>query len=233
MHLIGTIVNSIAIIMGALVGGFLKGRFPDNIKLILIQGLSLVTMLIGISMAISTGNLIIVTFSIVIGGIIGECIKIEERLDILGVKLENRFAKGDDSFTRAFVSTSLIYCVGAMAIMGAIQSGLTGNHDILYIKSILDGVTSIVFSSSLGGIGVAFSAVPVFLYQGFITIAATYIKNLINDAMIREMTATGGLLILGIGINMLESRVKIKVGNLLPAVLIAVLLTLVFAIFGL
>lgn len=231
--MIGTIVNSIAIIMGALVGGFLKGRFPDNIKLILMQGLSLVTMLIGISMAISTGNLIIVTFSIVIGGIIGECIKIEERLDILGVKLENRFAKGDDSFTRAFVSTSLIYCVGAMAIMGAIQSGLTGNHDILYIKSILDGVTSIVFSSSLGGIGVAFSAVPVFLYQGFITIAATYIKNLINDAMIREMTATGGLLILGIGINMLESRVKIKVGNLLPAVLIAVLLTLVFAIFGL
>lgn len=229
----GTIVNSVAIVVGAFLGGFLKGRFPDDMRSTLMQGLSLVIMLIGITMAINTGNLLVVTFSIVIGGIIGELLKIEERLNVFGERIKNRFTKQDDNFTRAFVSASLIYCVGAMAIMGAIQSGITGDHSILYIKSMLDGVTSIVFSSSLGGVGVAFSAVPVFLYQGFITVAAKYIKRFINDIIIREMTATGGLLILGIGINMLESKVKIKVGNLLPAVFIAVLITLIFAILGL
>lgn len=233
MCLLGTIVNVVAIMLGAFLGGFLKGRFPDNIRSILMQGLSLVIMIIGITMAIDSENLIIVTLSVVFGGMIGETLKVEEGLDSIGNRLESRFAREDNNFTRAFVSTCLIYCVGAMAIMGAIQSGLTGDHSILYIKSILDGVTSIVFSSSMGGLGVAFSAVPVFLYQGLITIAAKYVKNFISDAIIKEMTATGGLLILGIGINMLETKVKIKVGNLLPSVVVAVLLTLVFTRFGL
>lgn len=233
MCLFGTVINSVSIIIGAILGGFLKGRFPANIKSTLMQGLSLVIMLIGITMAINTENLIIVTLSIVIGGIVGEVLKIEEHLDSVGGKLESRFAKEDDNFTRAFVSASLIYCVGAMSIMGAIQSGLTGDHSILYIKSILDGVTSTVFSSSMGGLGVAFSAIPVFLYQGLITVAAGYVKNFISDAIIKEMTAAGGLLILGIGINMLDTNLKIKVGNLLPAVVAAVIITLIFARFGL
>lgn len=140
--------------------------------------------------------------------------------------MEERFAQGDGGFTQAFVSGSLIYCVGAMAITGSIQSGLTGNHSILYVKSILDGVSSVVFASSLG-IGVAFSGASVFAYQGLITLGAMFIKDLLTEAIITEMSAVGGLLILGIGINMLDTEVKIKVGNLLPAIFVAVLLTAV------
>ncbi|TYP57417.1 DUF554 domain-containing protein [Thermosediminibacter litoriperuensis] len=222
--MLGTIVNSMAIIAGAFMGNALKGRFPENISSTVMQGLSLVIMLIGLSMALETENLLVVTLSIVTGAIAGEAMRIEERLNRLGKNLEERFGSGDGDFTRAFVSASLVYCVGAMAIMGAIESGLTGNHRILFVKSILDGVSAVVFSSSLG-IGVAFSAVPVFLYQGGIALAAGFIKSYLTDTIITEMTAAGGLLIFGIGVNMLEGRARIKVGNLLPAIFTAVVIT--------
>ncbi|MDN5332020.1 MAG: uncharacterized protein PWP45_1245 [Tepidanaerobacteraceae bacterium] len=226
----GTIVNSAAIIVGALTGNLLKGRFPENISSTLMQGLSLVVMLIGLSMALKTENLLIVTLSIVSGAILGEIMRIEEKLNRLGETLERRFGNGDGDFTRAFVSASLIYCVGAMAIMGAIESGLTGNHSILFVKSILDGVSAVVFSSTLG-IGVAFSAITVFLYQGSIALAAGFIKSYLTDAIIAEMTAAGGLLIFGIGINMLEGKSRVKVGNLLPAVFTAIAFTILFSKF--
>ena len=165
----------------------------------------------------------------VIGGIIGELLKIEDRLNAFGNQLEARFAKEDGNFTKAFVSASLVYCVGAMAILGAIQSGLSGDHSTLFVKSILDGVSAIVFSSTLG-IGVAFAAIPVFLYQGAIALGAASVKAFITDTIITEMTATGGLLIFAIGINLLGLNVKIKVGNLLPAVLVAVILARLFAV---
>ncbi|ADL08979.1 DUF554 domain-containing protein [Thermosediminibacter oceani] len=222
--MLGTIVNAAAIIAGAFAGNVLKGRFPENVRSTIMQGLSLVVMLIGLSMALETKNLLVVTLSIVTGAIAGEALRIEERLNFLGKNLEERFGNGDSDFTRAFVSASLIYCVGAMAIMGSIESGLTGDHRILFIKSILDGVSAVVFSSSMG-IGVAFSAIPVFLYQGGITLAAVFIKSYLTDAIIAEMTAAGGLLIFGIGINMLEGRPRIKVGNLLPAIFTAVVIT--------
>lgn len=223
-------INSIAIIMGALLGNLLKGRFSENISTTLMQGLSLVVMLIGLSMALKTENLLIVTLSIVSGAVLGEIMKIEERLNRLGETLEKRFGGGDGDFTKAFVSASLIYCVGAMAIMGAIESGLTGNHSILLVKSILDGVSAVVFSSTLG-IGVAFSAATVFLYQGSIAMAAGFIKSYLTDAIITEMTAAGGLLIFGIGINMLEGKSRVKVGNLLPAIFTAIAFTILFSKF--
>ncbi|MCF6096269.1 DUF554 domain-containing protein [Thermovorax subterraneus] len=226
----GTVINSIAIIMGALLGNLLKGRFSENISTTLMQGLSLVVMLIGLSMALKTENLLIVTLSIVSGAVLGEIMKIEERLNRLGETLEKRFGGGDGDFTKAFVSASLIYCVGAMAIMGAIESGLTGNHSILLVKSILDGVSAVVFSSTLG-IGVAFSAATVFLYQGSIAMAAGFIKSYLTDAIITEMTAAGGLLIFGIGINMLEGKSRVKVGNLLPAIFTAIAFTILFSKF--
>lgn len=226
--MLGTIVNAAAIIAGTILGNFLKGGFPENVKSTIMQGLSITIMLIGLSMALKSQNILVVTLSIVIGAILGEVLQIENRLNQFGQSLEKRFGDGDGDFTRAFVSASLIYCVGAMAIMGSIESGLTGNHTTLFIKSILDGVSAVVFSSSMG-IGVAFSALPVFLYQGGITLAAAYVKAFLTDAIIREMTATGGLLIFAIGINMLGIEVNIKVGNLLPAIFVAIFLTMAFS----
>lgn len=230
--MLGTVVNAAAVILGALLGNFLKGGFPEKIKDTIMQGVSLTVILIGISMAIKTQNILVVTLSIVAGGILGELLRIEDRLAGFGKKLEQHLGGGDGSFTKGFVTSSLVFCVGAMAIMGSIESGLTGNHTTLFVKSILDGVTSIVFASSMG-IGVAFSAIPVFLYQGSITLAAAYVKAFLTPAIIREMTATGGLLIFGIGLNMLSDRIRIKVGNLLPAIFVAILFTVLFARFPL
>lgn len=229
--MLGTIVNSLSIIIGSLMGYFLKNQFSDDIKSTIMQGLSLTVMLIGISMSIKTKNLLVVTLSIVTGAIIGEVLKIEEGLNKIGGQLEKRFSNNEGEFTKAFVTASLVYCVGAMAIMGSIESGLNGNHSILLVKSILDGVSSIVFTSSLG-IGVAFASIPVFIYQGAITLSAKFIKAYLNDDVIREMTATGGLLIFGIGINMLSGNSRIKVGNLLPAIFTVIFITYMFLKFN-
>lgn len=226
--MLGTIVNAATIILGTILGNSLKGRFSENIKQTIMQGLSLTVMLIGLSMAISTENMLIVTLSMVIGGILGELLKIEDRLNDFGRRLESRFSSEGGDFTRAFVTASLVYCVGAMAVLGSIQSGLEGDHSILFVKSILDGVSAVVFSSSMG-IGVAFSAIPVFAYQGAIALAASFVKAFLTNNIITEMSATGGLLIFGIGINMLGINVNIKVGNLLPAIFVAVILAMVFA----
>jgi uncharacterized membrane protein YqgA involved in biofilm formation len=232
--LLGTIVNAAAIIAGALLGNLLKSGFPDKYKSVIMQGVSLTVILIGLSMALKTQNVLVLTLSIVSGGILGEALRIEERLDSFGRKLEGRFggSGGNDGlFIKGFVTGSLVFCVGAMAIMGALESGLTGRHTTLFIKSILDGVTATVFASTMG-IGVAFSALPVFLYQGAITIAAVYVKPFLTDAMIIEMSAAGGLLILGIGLNMLTDKMHIKVGNLLPAIFIAILFVVLFGKFS-
>lgn len=227
--MLGTIVNSAAIIVGTFLGILLKTGIPDKIKHTIMQGIGLSVMLIGLSMAMKTQNVIIVILSLVIGGIIGEVFAIENRLKNAGEWLEERVGQNQGDFTRGFVTTSLIFCVGAMAIMGALESGLTGNHTTLFAKSALDGITSIVFASSMG-IGVAFSALPVFIYQGLITLTAASMKVFLTDAIIREMTATGGVLILGIGLNILEIT-KIKVGNMLPAIIGAVFLTVLMARF--
>lgn len=224
--MLGTIVNAAAIIAGALLGNFLKGGLRSNVKEIVMQGVSLTVILIGLSMALETQNVLVVTLSTVTGGILGELLKIEERLNNFGRRLEKRFSTGDGTFTRGFVTASLVFCVGAMAIMGSLESGLTGRHTTLFVKSILDGVTSVVFASSMG-VGVAFSALPVFLYQGSITVAASYVKPLLTDAIIREMTAVGGLLIFAIGVNMLTDRIHIRVGNLLPAIIVVIFLTII------
>ena len=226
--MLGTIVNTIAIVFGGLFGLLFGKAFPDKIKKTVIQGIGLAVLLIGGSMALQTKNSLIVISSLVLGGIIGEWIDIELRLQHLGQWLERKFAKNGQGagFTKAFVTTSLIYCVGAMAIMGSLESGLTGNHNILFAKSMLDGITALIFASSMG-IGVLVSALPVFLYQGAITMAAGLLQGVLSPQIIAEMSATGGLLILGIGFNILELK-EIKVGNLLPAIFIVVPITLIF-----
>jgi len=228
---LGTFVNTIAIVVGGLVGLFFGQAFPDKIKKTVIQGIGLAILLIGGSMALQTKNPLIIISSLVLGAIIGELIDIELRLQHFGEWLERKFAKKGQvtGFTKAFVTTSLIYCVGAMAIMGSLESGLNGNHNILFAKSMLDGITAVIFASSMG-IGVLVSALPVFLYQGSITMAAVLLQGILSPPVIAEMSATGGLLILGIGFNILELK-EIKVGNLLPAVFIVVPITLLFTSF--
>ena len=194
----------------------------------MMQGIGLSVIVIGLSMALKTENIIITILSLVLGGIIGEVLQIEERLEDLGKWIETKLGRGSTGdFTKAFVTASLVYCIGAMAVMGALESGLTGKDDILYAKSTLDGISSVIFASSLG-IGVAFSALPVLIYQGLITFAATFVKVFLTDSVINEMTAAGGVLILGIGLNILGIT-KIKIGNMLPAIFGAVFFVLIAA----
>lgn len=224
----GTIVNVIAIFLGCSVGFILKSRFPEKIGKIVMQALGLASLLIGAQMALKTNNILLVIFSLVIGGVIGEIIGIEEGLERFGERVKLKFKSNDTSerFVEGFVTASLLYCVGSMAIMGALKEGLSGNPDILYAKSLLDGVTSLAFTAAMG-IGVLFSVIPVFLYQGGITLLSRLIKDFLSPEIINEMTAVGGILILGIGFGLLEIR-KIKVGNLLPAILVAALLAAIF-----
>jgi uncharacterized membrane protein YqgA involved in biofilm formation len=216
--MLGTIVNSMAIIGGSILGVLLRNGIKDEYKTTIMDGIGLSVIVIGIMGGIKSENIILVIASIVIGGLIGETIGIEKKLDNLGDKLKGSFAKGDSNFTKGFVTASLVYCIGAMAIIGSLESGIQGNHERLFAKSILDGISAIIFSSTLG-IGVAFSAIPVFLYQGTITLLSNAIKDILTPEVINEMSAIGGILIMAIGINILEIK-KIKIGNLLPAVFI-------------
>lgn len=223
--MIGTIVNSLAIVLGCIIGLVLKDHFPKKISVILFQGIGLTTLMIGTQMAIQSTDILYIILSLVIGGIVGETIDIENKLDRLGNRIKNIFKqqKGKERFTDAFITASLLYCVGSMAVMGAIKEGISGNPDILLAKSALDGISSIIFASSLG-IGVLFSAIPVFFYQGTITQIAQLVKGWITNDMINEMTSVGGILIIGLALGILEIK-KIKVANLLPSLLIILLLT--------
>lgn len=221
----GTIVNVMAIVggsvLGVLGGNLLSRETRDTVS----KGVSLGVILIGIQMALDTRHLIVVLISILLGAVTGEIIGIEKYLNQFAASLERKFKSPTDErgLAKGFVTATLIFCVGAMAIMGSLESGLTGEHSILYAKSILDGVTSMVLASTMG-IGVALSALPLFLYQGSITLMAGWLEPLIIQEAITEMKATGGLLILAIGLNMLEI-VKIRVGNMLPAVVYAIIFT--------
>lgn len=221
IKILGTIVNSLAILAGSLIGLVFAKHIKQNYSEIMLKAVSLTIVLIGISNALKTKNLMVVIFSMVIGSIIGEFLNIEGRLDKLGETIEGKFKGGNNNISKGFVTSSLVYCIGSMAIIGALESGLTGNHQTLFAKSTLDGISAIVFSSSLG-VGVALSSISVFLYQGSITILSSMLSNVLVPSVIAEMSATGGLLILGLGFNMLEFN-RIKVGNMLPAIFMPLL----------
>ena len=218
--MLGTIVNVIAIMTGGIMGTFLKKGIPERYKITIMQGIGLSVLIIGLSEALETDNILLMIFSVVIGSIMGEAAKIEDRLENLGEWLENKSGNKEGGIVKGFVTASLIYCIGAMAIMGALESGLTGSHKILFTKSLLDGVTAVIFASTLG-IGVVFSGITVFVYQGLITVTAAFIKPFLAECVIREMSAVGGLLIMAISFNIMEIK-KIRVGNMLPAVFIPV-----------
>ena len=216
--MLGTWVNTLAIIAGSLLGLLLRGGIPSRYRTTIMQGLGLAVILIGLKTALKTDDVLIVILSLVIGGLVGEALKIEARLEAMGRWLEDKLARRGNDLARGFVTASLVYCVGSMAVVGALESGLTGNHQTLFAKSMLDGVASIVFASTLG-IGVMLSSVTVLIYQGIITLSAGMLKQLLVPQAVTEMSAVGGLLIMAIGINLLEMA-KLRVGNLLPAIFI-------------
>ncbi len=233
--MLGTLVNALAIIAGGLIGLFFrKGigpRYEESIRM----ALGLAVALVGIKGAIlAESDLLVLIFSLVLGTVIGEWLDIEGHLHRFGEWLQKRIpgkgAHGTSSFGRAFVSATLLFCVGSMAIVGSLESGLSGNHQTLFAKASLDGMIAVVFASSQGP-GVLLSALPVLLYQGSITLAASLVKPLLTVATVANMSAVGGLLIAVIGINLLGIT-KIRVGNMLPAIFLPLLYQLLRQIAG-
>ena len=226
--MLGTIVNALAIIGGCLIGLIVKGRLTEKISSTIMNGLALCVLYIGISGALKGNDTLQMIICIAIGALIGEIIDFDKKLNDLGDMIEKKInSKRKDksnekiSISEGFVTSSLLFCVGAMAVVGSLESGLQGNHTTLFAKSILDGVSSIIFASSLG-IGVILSSIAVFVYQGSITLLAGGLKAVLTDTVISNMSAVGSLLIVGLGFNMLGAS-KIKVANLLPAIFIPII----------
>lgn len=220
----GTIVNAGAILVGGLIGLTAAGRIPERVKTILMQALGLSTLIIGLQMALSAREVIPIVSSLLLGALTGELLRIEDGLERIGHWLKKRARSDSSTFVTGFVTTTLLYCTGAMVVVGAIQDGTTGNATTLYIKAMLDGVASIAFASTLG-IGVLFSAASVFLVQGSITLLSSNLAFLQQPTVLGSITSTGGLLIVAIAINLLNIA-KIRIGNLLPALFYAVLIAL-------
>jgi len=230
--MLGTIVNALAIVLGSLLGLVFSKGISENYRETVMHGAGLSIVLIGLKSAFTSDHLLVVIFSVIFGALIGEFLKIEKHLENMGSWLERKVSSrsGDTrSIARGFVTASLVFCVGSMAIVGALESGLTGNHQTLFAKSILDGVISIVFASTLG-IGVIFSSIAVFLYQGFITLTAVFMKSFLVPETIDQMTSVGGLLILALAFNLLKIT-TIRVGNLLPGIFLPLLYFVVCQIF--
>ncbi|MGI6412703.1 MAG: DUF554 domain-containing protein [Syntrophomonadaceae bacterium] len=221
----GTIINAAAIVGAGLIGIFLKKGIPDQISNSIKDGLGLLVAIIGIQYALGAESYAVIGISIALGAIVGEWGRWEDKLNSLGGKLENLLSTGESQFVKGFVSATLLFCVGAMAIVGSLEDGLTGNYQILLIKSILDGIFSLLFTASMG-VGVIFSAVPVLLYQGSITLAADIINPFLSDSMMNNITALGGVLITGLGMN-IAGITRFRIANLLPGILLVPLVMLV------
>lgn len=222
--MLGSIVNCFAVVIGGLAGVFLKKGIPEKIGNAIMSGLALCVLYIGISGSLSGENILIAILSITIGSLLGEWIDLDKRINWLGNRLESRFKGKNDkvSISQGFVTSSLLFCVGAMAIVGSLQSGLTGNHETLFAKSLIDGIAALVLASSLG-IGVVMSGGLLLLYEGSITLLAQVISPYLTTSVINEMTCVGSLLIIGLALNMLKIT-NLKIMNYLPAVFIPILL---------
>lgn len=230
----GTAINILTIIIGSLIGLLLGNRLAAKSRQTVIAGLGLFTLAYGLLNFLSTQNPLIVVGGLLIGSLLGEWWRIEEGLSRFGDWLQNKVQKSEGSeekvrFLKGFMTASLIFCIGPMAIMGSIQDGLTGNYQTLAIKAILDGFASLAFASSLG-IGVLFSILPIAIYQGGITLLAAQVERFVTAGMMTEMTAVGGLLLMGIGISSLLEIKQIRVGNMLPALLVAPMIVLLVSL---
>ena len=235
----GTIINVITVLIGGTLGTVLGARLPEKIRETVMAAVGLVVLVIGFEMASSSHNILIPMFSVLIGGILGEWWRIEDGLNAFGRWLEDRtqhwFGEDERSVTRAFVTASLVFCVGPLTILGAIQDGLAGDFQLLAVKSILDGFTSLAFAATLGP-GVLLSIITLIIYQGGLSFLAMMFGSILGTVTrttpwVVEMTASGGILVLGIGLGLLQIK-QVRVGNLLPAIVIAPLIVVLLGLLG-
>jgi uncharacterized membrane protein YqgA involved in biofilm formation len=239
IHLTGTFINVGTVLAGTAVGALLRGRLPERVRETVMDGLGLVTILVGMDQALAATRppltrlihsaagggvpILIVMGSVLVGGIVGEALRIEDGLAAIGDRLKRRFGRGETRFTEGFVVASLVFCVGPLTILGSIRDGLSGDYSLLAIKAMLDGFAALAFSSALGW-GVGFSVITILVYQGGLSLAASAVAGAVGDPAsspaIAALTATGGVLIMAIGLRLLRLR-EVRVGNLLPALLLA------------
>lgn len=221
--MIATFINMVLVLIGGTIGVVFKNRISEKFSQSLVCVLGLCVLVIGIQSAVKTENMILVIISIIIGTLLGEWLNIEGHLYGLGESLKNKFGKGESSktFAEGFLSSSLLFCVGSMAVMGSMEAGINSDYSIIISKSIIDGITAISLAATLG-VGVLFSAFAILIYQGSITIISMYLGAFMSPVMITEMSAVGGILIIALALNMLEIR-KTKPGNMLPAILVPVI----------
>ena len=220
----GTFLNIVTVILGGIIGLIFGTRIPDKLRATVIAGMGLFTTAMGMQMFMKTENPLIVLGSLLIGTLLGEWMRIEDGLQNLGKYLEQRFSKesedGSNKFVRGFLTASLLFCVGPMTILGSIQDGLTGDYNLLAVKSVLDGFAALAFTSTLG-VGVMFSTIVILVYQGGISLLAAQLNAVVTPPMLNELTATGGVILIGLAISSLLEIKKIRVGNMLPGLLIA------------
>lgn len=223
----GTLINVITVLIGSGLGLLLRNRLSERYKAIILQGVGILTIVIGMQMALKTENILILLISILLGGLFGQYLRLEDNIDEFADKVKNRFAKKNDAyFSEGFITASIIFCVGPMTILGSINDGLRGDINLLAIKSVLDGFTAFALTTSFG-VGVIFSIFTIILYQGGLTVFAVLIDQFFSEMMINEMTAVGGALIIGIGFIILDIK-KIKVATFLPALVFAPILVIAY-----
>jgi uncharacterized membrane protein YqgA involved in biofilm formation len=224
--MIGTIANALAIIAGGVIGLLFKNAIPEKISQTLLKVTGLAVIAIGINLMLAGENFTLLIISLVVGTVIGEAIDIEGKLDKFGAFIESKMKNRGGNVALGFVTCTLVYCVGSMAIVGSIQSGLTGNHEILFSKAVLDGITAVTFAATMGA-GVVLSGISVLFYQGIITMLASFMQSLLSPVVVSEMTAIGGVIIMGIGLNFIIAN-RMKVGNFLPSIFIPIIYYLFF-----
>lgn len=229
----GTFLNISTVLIGGTLGLLFGARIPDKLKATVISGMGLFVMAMGLQMFLNTENPLIVLGSLLIGTLLGEWWKIEDRLQNLGKFLEQRFSRegedGSTTFVRGFLTASLLFCVGPLTILGSIQDGLTGDYNLLAVKSVLDGFASLAFASTLG-VGVMFSTVVILVYQGGISLLAGQLNSVVTPSMMSELTATGGVILVGLAISSLLEIKNIRVGNMLPGLAVAPLIVWILSL---
>lgn len=225
--MLGTVVNAAAILLGGAIGLLLKRGIPARVNDTVMSGVGLVVLYIGIDGALEGQNVLIAVIAIVAGGVMGGLLRLNDRFENLAHRIERRLvpdAQAGGTFGEGFVTATLLFCIGAMAVVGALQSGLVGNHEVLFAKSLIDGISAAMLASTLGA-GVLLSALPVLLYQGAITLLAQVLSPVLSGAVVAEMTCAGSLLIIAIGLNLLRVT-NIKVMDYVPAIFLPILLCL-------
>ncbi|MDO9549326.1 MAG: DUF554 domain-containing protein [Candidatus Marinimicrobia bacterium] len=224
--MLGTFVNVGTVLLGSAIGLVLHQRLPEKITKIVFQGIGLFTLFLGFTMATKTSNYLIMIFSIVLGAIIGQLLSIDTALDKFSNRLKMKVGSKNDKFSEGLITAFLLFCMGSMTILGAFEEGLGNPPNLLYAKSMLDGFSSIALSAGLG-LGVIFSTIPLLIYQGGLTLFAGWLGEFFSEVVINEMSAVGGLMLIGLGINILEIK-SIKVVNMLPGLIVAIILATIF-----